>query len=288
MPSTATLEDLSEPAPDPGPLDWNDDGVVILPGLVPDTVINAYCTEWWKANGFDHLDYLDGSTEAVGYETANEYGGLWGLNATRPGGWPDCTPYMRHEALHDLVCGHPIANELYGLLGEPAGVHLNLTGWVSTERNWHQDTYLNPPHVGDYYAAAWIALGDIHPDSGPFQYIPGSHRWHRLTRSRIAAAGIVDMSDPTWPKQTEEVLTPLVEAEIERRGAEVVTYLPKRGDVLIWHGRLYHRGSKANVPGAYRPALIAHYSGINHRQDMPTALTHGGGWYFPIQESGPV
>jgi hypothetical protein len=32
-----------------------------------------------------------------------------------------------------------------------------------------------------------------------------------------------------------------------------------------------------------RKSLIAHYSGINHRQDMPTAKSHNGGWYFPIE-----
>jgi len=31
-----------------------------------------------------------------------------------------------------------------------------------------------------------------------------------------------------------------------------------------------------------RKSLIAHYSGVNHRNDMPTALQHGAGWYFPI------
>jgi hypothetical protein len=34
-----------------------------------------------------------------------------------------------------------------------------------------------------------------------------------------------------------------------------------------------------------RRALIAHYSGINHRQDMPAARQHGGGWYFPVEDA---
>jgi hypothetical protein len=260
-----TLDDLSEPAPPPGPADWNDDGVAIYPDMIPNDLIYPYANEWRESNGFRGIS-LDRGVEV--------------LLADNPGGY-DETAYMRHPALFDLCTYGPLADALESLIGEPAGVHLNLSGWVSTERDWHQDTYLNPAHVGDSYAAVWMALGYVHPDSGPFQYVPGSHRWHKLTREKIGR--VVDLADPMWPKHSEDALSPLVTAEIERRGAELVTYLPKRGDVLIWHSRLYHRGSKAVVPGAFRPALIAHYSGINHRQDMPAAQqAPGGGFYFPL------
>jgi hypothetical protein len=256
--------------------------VVHLPRFFDHAQLEAYRREWKRENGYHGVIAPD-----VDADTTEEGRALWLLDADSPGGWEDCTPYMRHPALSDLVCEGRLADVLEDLVGEPMGVHLNLTGWTSTERDWHQDTYLNPPHVGDFYAAVWIALGATHPDSGPFQYVPGSHRWHTLTRERIWEH--VDQSDPTWPKQSEDVLSPLVEAEIAARGAEVVTYLAEPGDVLIWHGRLYHRGSRATVPGAYRPALIAHYSGIGHRSDMPRPAQHSdGGWLFPIQESGPV
>jgi hypothetical protein len=265
-----TLADLSEPI-EIDANNWNGEGVVILPSLIPVPMIRAYEEEWKLANGF---------TSWVRAERT------WLVGAERPGGWPDCTPYMRHPALAEICCYGPLGDALEKTLGEPAGVHLNLTGWVTTERDWHQDTYLNEPEVGDFYAAVWIALGHVEPESGPFQYVPGSHLWHRLLRERIAAH--VDMDDPAWPKLTEDFLTPMVEAEIERREAEVVTYMPSAGDVLLWHPRLYHRGSRAKVPGTYRPGLIAHYSGIHHRPQMPTPVQHPlGGWLFPIPDSGP-
>lgn len=264
-----TLEDLSDPAPPPGPLDWNDEGVVILPSFMPASLIGAYWHNWAEDNGFQSLLAIEGEP------------GVRRLDAANPRGY-DETAYIRHPALLALCTYGPLADELERLLGEPAGVHLSLSGWVTTERNWHQDTYLNPPHVENYYAAVWIALGDVHPDSGPFQYVSGSHRWHKLTRDKIGK--VVDLSDPMWLTYSEDVLTPLVGVEIKERDAELVTYLPRRGDVLIWHSQLYHRGSKARVPGAYRPALIAHFSGVDHRQDMPPAVqAAGGGWYFPLE-----
>ena len=302
-----TLDDLSEPAPPPGPADWNDEGVVVLPGLIPPDMIAAYAAEWKQANGWhgvrrpagrqvSRLVMAEaGSVEDVDqlasplYSTPPGVGaGRWLIEADRPGGWEDCTPYMRHGALREICCYGPLAEALERLIGEPAGVHLNLTGWVSTERDWHQDGYLNPPPVGDHYAAVWIALGPVHPESGPFEYVPGSHRWHRLVRERFA--GVVDLSDPAWPRHSEDVLTPLLEERLERMPVDAVqAFLPQApGDVLIWHPRLYHRGSRAVLPGAYRPALIAHFSGIRHRPDMPAPRQHPlGGWYFPIVESGP-
>jgi hypothetical protein len=270
-----TLAELSEPVPDPGPADWNEDGVVILRRLIPDLLIERYQQVWVDDNGGPEFGFGAASACLT-------------LEAERPGGWPDVAPYMRHAAVLNLFTFPLLAGALSALIGEPAGLHLNLTGWVSTERDWHQDGYLNPLEVGDSYAAVWVALGHIHADSGPFQYVPGSHRWHRLVRERFAPH--LDLSHPQWPKRSEEILSPLVEAEIEARGATVESYLPQKGDVLIWHPRLYHRGSRANVPGAYRPAAIAHYSGIHHHSAMPEPARQvpGAGWFFPLHTDQPV
>lgn len=253
------IEPYCVPAPDPSAADWNDDGVVILPGFLPEDLMTAYEQAWITAHG-----------EMVGDR----------LIMHHPGGWDYPTPFRDVPALADLMCYGPLADVLGGLLGEPAGLHLNLTGWVSTKRNWHQDSYLNPPHVGDFYAAVWVALADIHPDSGPFQYVPGSHRWRQVTFDGIAR--FVDVANPDWPTVSENYLTDFFEAEIADNNGTVVDHLPKRGDVLIWHGRLLHRGSPPNVPGMERRAVISHFSGINHRHDMPSAERCGGGWAFPV------
>jgi ectoine hydroxylase-related dioxygenase (phytanoyl-CoA dioxygenase family) len=275
---TVTLDDLTVPPPEPGPADWNADGVLLLPGFFTGHDLDPYMDEWKVVHGFH------GVTRLTRWEATRD---LDILDADHPGGWNDATPYMRHPALRQLLCDGRLGQAIESLIGEPAGVHLNLTGWVSTQRDWHQDSYLNPLHVGDHYAAVWIALDDIDARSGPFQYVPGSHRWPQVTRDLITQ--YVDLHDPMWPKKSETILSPLFEQEIADRDAEVVTYLPKRGDVLVWHGRLLHRGSRPKANGVYRPALIAHYSGVFHRSDMPRArLTEHGGWLFPITQSGPV
>ncbi len=275
---TLDLDLLTVPAPPPGPADWNEDGVVLLPGFIDDELIAAYKNAWLDAN---HTPPATRAGDVPLDDPLRE----WKIACLRPGGWPDCTPYMRHPEILDLCA--PLAPVLEQLVGDQMGMNLNLTSWVSTDRDWHQDSYLNEPDVGDWYAAVWIALGEVHPDSGPFQYVPGSHRWPQVTREKIRPH--VDMSHYLWPKHSEVVLSPLFTDLIAEREANIVTHLPQKGDVLIWHGRLLHRGSTANVPGSYRPGFIAHFSGVNHRPQMPTAREHPtGGFYFPIRSSGPV
>jgi len=80
------------------------------------------------------------------------------LNA--PGGWPSPIPCMHVREIRDLCLHRPLLDKLKSLVGSELAMNLNL-----------------PPVVNGYYAAVWIALDDIHPDSGPFQFVPGSHRW---------------------------------------------------------------------------------------------------------------
>jgi ectoine hydroxylase-related dioxygenase (phytanoyl-CoA dioxygenase family) len=168
----------------------------------------------------------------------------------------------------------PLMRMLEHLIGEPMLLHLALSGWVSTERNWHQDDYLNPPFVNSWYAAVWIALDRIDPASGPFEYVPGSHRWP-LLRGENVRRFLTDEERERkeygvnhWPKYSERFVVPAIEVEIARQRVPPRTFLGEKGDVLIWHGRLMHRGTLAAQAGRERRSLITHYSGLDHRPDM--------------------
>ena len=261
---TPSLADLSEPT-DPSllpPLDrpgapalnpyqahWRDQGYLILPRFTPNVLIDAYVER-----------------------------------RSRDGQYRTGTPYMEIPEIRDLCLWKPLADVLDDLIGERMALNLNLCGWISTERDYHQDIYLNPPFLHDHYLAVWFALADIHPDSGPFEYVPQSHRWPRLSRERVLACMPAGSAlNPDWPKLSEDFVSAAMEAEIERTGLPVKRFIARKGDVLIWHCRLTHRGSPPRVPGMERRALIAHYSGINHRLDMPKVEQHGDqGWYFVL------
>jgi len=92
-------------------------------------------------------------------------------------------------------------------------------------------------------------------------------------------------ANPNWPKLSEEFVVPAVDAEIVRRGAKVRPFVAKRGDVLIWHGRLLHRGSKPRQHGTPRKSLICHYSGVTHRKDKRTRAYDANGQLYWVAKS---
>jgi hypothetical protein len=120
----------------------------------------------WRDKGYIRLSGVIDGKVLEAYEKARSA-------LESPTGWRSPAPYMHVPALKSLCCDAKLAALLEELVGEPMGVHLNLTGWVSTERNWHQDDYLSDHAVRGWRAGVWIALEDIDPRSGPFEYVPG-------------------------------------------------------------------------------------------------------------------
>lgn len=255
-PSTDLLPPLDQPIVNesmlsPSQLAWRRDGVLILPKFLPDRLVDSYSEK----------------RAALGSS----------------GGWPSPVPYIEVGEMRDLALYPPLMMQMQELIGEPMLLHLCLTGWVSTERAWHQDDYLNPPFVNCWYAAVWMALDDIHPDSGPFEYVPGSHRWPLLRGEKIRAQMPWRQAmRPNWPALADSFVVPAIDAEINRRNGEVRQFIAKRGDVLIWHGRLLHRGSLPKQPGMVRKSLITHYSGVKHRLDMPKRAKDSNGQLYAL------
>jgi hypothetical protein len=229
---------------------WRANGYLILERFMPEELLDRYCAV--KQRVPDHM------------------------------GFPSPVPYMQVPECRDLCLHKPLSQVLDSLIGAPMGLHMNLTQWTSTERNWHQDDFANPPFVSSWYAAVWIALDDIHPDSGPFEYIPGSHKWPMMRGELVRRYLRPEYRDnDQWPKFAEYVINPAVERAIAESGAEVCPFLARKGDVLVWHGRLVHRGSEPRVRGMRRKSCIGHYSALDHRPDLKDrACTEDGVPYF--------
>ena len=128
-------------------------------------------------------------------------------------------------------------------------------------------------------------MDDIHPDAGPFEFVPGSHKWPLLSADKVKAQmPAYQRNRIDWPRISEAIVVQAFDREIERQGLKTELFMAKKGDVLIWHSRLLHRGSKPRDPKRLRKSLIAHYSSIHRRSDFPPAeIAPEGGWYFPYE-----
>jgi hypothetical protein len=252
--------DIDEAALTPEQRSWRQDGVLVLRGFLPSELVDAYVER--RAQ---HPD---------------------------PVGWHSPHPYLHVPEMRALALYPPLLATMESLIGEPMMLHLALTGWISTERTWHQDDYLNPVHVAGWYAAVWIALDEIHPESGPFEYVPGSQRWPTLRREKVLSFLTEDEHSRRsprpgvdhWPSLAERFVTPAVDRQICESGLPICSFLGRKGDVLIWNGRLMHRGSKPRVPGMPRRSLITHYTGVNHRPDIPERARDAGGGVYAVSD----
>jgi hypothetical protein len=238
MPSDDAIPPLDRAVVDekvlsPHQLEWRRTGVVVLRGFIPPSLVDEY-----RASREGRLP------DQMGYPTS--------------------LAYMQIPEIRAIALYQPLAEIMTSLLGEPLAMHFDLTQWVSTERDWHQDDYLNPPEINSHYMAVWFALDAIDDDCGPFEYVPGSHRWPvvrgHLVRSLMPEE---DRDSPNWPKLSEPYVVDAYERQLEASGLRVERFLADKGDVLIWHGRLLHRGTLARIPGKPRRSLIAHYTAVS-------------------------
>ena len=111
----------------------------------------------------------------------------------------------------------------------------------------HQDHYYLDTNPAGHLVAAWYALEDIHPDSGCFFVMPGSHRGELIDRGSVS-----DFND-------HDDYRTQMQALIERANYEKVDCTLKKGDVLFWHPYTVH-GANANTnPLLSRKSFTCHF-----------------------------
>ncbi|MEM9256118.1 MAG: phytanoyl-CoA dioxygenase family protein [Pseudomonadota bacterium] len=225
---------------------YRDNGYLILRNLIPEDVIDRYLALREEAKlGREQFPQQD-------------------------------TPHVKYQCIRDIACYAPLSAVIEELHSTYMGLIFVLTGFQSTQRGWHQDAYLDPDDALPR-CATWIALGDVDERCGPFELVPMSHRWPALSNQALnkfikrpyhwpdghteGASGV-----PRWGRLTEALINPSVTRKIRDENLNIKQFTASKGDVLIWHGRLMHRGSRATEEEAVRPALIAHYAPLSERK----------------------
>lgn len=201
---------------------YEQDGFVVLEKAIPEDLVDRYLALYEEHHG----DNLEG----------------WGRNEK----------YAEHQEIKDILCHQEIASA-FDDIEISAALHIDMTMQKSTECKWHKDSLLQDKYAASTYIGAFVCLEDIDPDSGPFEVMPGSHKWEHLipllTREKIEIG-----------HEGEQLMEDILLEEAEKQGSEVFTFLGKKGDVLLWHSQLAHRGSVTNGV-SQRKTIIGHYCG---------------------------
>jgi hypothetical protein len=110
-------------------------------------------------------------------------------------------------------------------------------------------------HFGSYppedMMAVWVALEDIHPDSGPLFYYDGSHKLPYIHMQDLHLKTVHTGDYPTYQGHIDSLC--------RRMGMQKKYFIPKKGEALIWSANLIHGGPAPINRHLTRHSLVFHY-----------------------------
>ncbi|AOK33981.1 hypothetical protein WL90_06760 [Burkholderia cenocepacia] len=236
--------------------------------------------KFWRDNGYIIF------RNAIDTEVLERYMQAREARKLGNGGWPNNHPFTDSAAVRDLVLHKPMMERIQKVIGYPIAVHFNLSGFTSTDRGWHQDDYMYSRTVMASGVAAWISLGNITEEMGPFEFVPGSHKWPWMRKwlvTRHLKSEVVDNPEGKyefWAHYAEKYVNPACSRRIREMNAPRKVFMARPGDVLFWHGGLLHRGLPPIEPGIPRPSMIAHYLDPRRHDCGGNLQRAGNGEYY--------
>lgn len=123
-----------------------------------------------------------------------------------------------------------------------------------------------PPHQDEFYMApsrgpligSWIAVQNVTIEDGPLTAIPGSHRGPVVLAK--------DVTGQWWKDRAahESFFTKVATFTEKSRG---VPLLPRKGDVIFFHGRVIHWGAEPATPERPRLSFVSHHCRVDAKLD---------------------
>ncbi len=127
--------------------------------------------------------------------------------------------------------------------------------FYGSEQKPHSDSIHMTTEPLGYLVAVWIALEDIHSNSGELFYYPGSHKLNYILSENYNTGNnnliIGGHNYDNYERRIGKL--------IAEHGLQPVYFHPQKGDILIWHANLLHGGSTIQDPSLTRKSMVAHY-----------------------------
>jgi hypothetical protein len=233
--------------------EWCETGVVIFENAVPDAQIDAFITD---------VECLCRHPEALELEV--EYRGVRFRLKDMPvppleaAGVKFACLENISLAARRLSLNRLVRDFLSHIFLDRPAVLQSLTFWRGSQQPAHLDyPYVCVQSRIPHLAASWTALEDVHEDAGPLAYYPGSHRQGVIPPFDWGGGSVILTPEST---RTVDEFTVYLAEQIDRLSLRPQLFLPKRGDVLIWHGNLLHEGTKVRDAGRTRRSYVTHYT----------------------------
>ncbi len=120
---------------------------------------------------------------------------------------------------------------------------------------WHNDLPYWPVRNGRA-ATVWLALDPIGLNSGPLEFIAGSHSWNQMYQPFTT---VNDGSVEADYKGAENQFVPMPDFDVERDRHTVLCWEMQAGDVLVFDAMIVH-GARNNSSSAVRRGYAVRYT----------------------------
>ena len=219
-----------------------DDGYVVFPKATDESLIDDYL-EFFEAawDAPPQTIYMHWNRQVI-YIDREHYDDVTKVS--------DVHSYYANGG--ELVFPPPVLRFLTQIYERPPVVFQTMTMRKGSQENLHIDTgpltLTEPMSI----AASWVALEDVQPLSGEFQFVPGSHRLPELLHYGTDKGHHGDYREYGTILETTLRMC-------EERGLKTAKFMAKKGDVLIWHADLMHGGAPIQDHTRTRKSLVAHF-----------------------------
>jgi ectoine hydroxylase-related dioxygenase (phytanoyl-CoA dioxygenase family) len=151
-------------------------------------------------------------------------------------------PHLLVPDLKEFLYSPEVLKWVTLLLGRPAAPYQTITAHKGSQQLEHSDTIHMTTYPLGYLCASWTAFEDIHPDSGPLVYYPGSHRLPYYLSHEVG------IEPGAFRRRGYEVYSeryePFIQELVRNRALKPSYFHAHKGDVFLWHANLIHGGSK--------------------------------------------
>ena len=162
--------------------------------------------------------------------------------------------WVYHDDVRAIAANAEVLDLLAKIYGRRPFPFQTLNFPVGTQQHLHSDSIHFSCIPERFMCGVWLAMEDVHPDAGPLTYLPGSQKWPILSNSMIGRRGYG--SDREYAQPPFEAAW---KALIEASGIKQETFIPKKGQALIWAANLLHGGSPLINPKLTRWSQVTHY-----------------------------
>jgi ectoine hydroxylase-related dioxygenase (phytanoyl-CoA dioxygenase family) len=180
---------------------------------------------------------------------------------------PSREEYLENQTILNITF-NDMMQQYFASTGATYSLHLSEARLGSSNINWHRD--FNPNlevdkfngtvESGEHYLGMMTCIDDFGAGSGPFEVVPGSHKWI-IDRAVINYENM--MNNPAKCYAYYELL---IDELKNNTGITPYQFRGKSGDVIVWYGSSVHRGAQASsafpANERFRNSLIGHYSAV--------------------------